>query len=87
MSGIRVPKRGEKREAAKEHKGGKSIKEHLMEMHREHGGDHMHVHMKGGKIVSHHVIDGECEGPHEHAGMGELASHMEKVMPEMDGEE
>lgn len=76
------------REDGQDEGGPGSVHEHLMAMHNEMGGRHMHVHQKDeNTVTTHHVDeDGKVQGPHDHANMEQLRAHMDKFLGEEEHE-
>ena len=60
---------------------------HAMMMHSKHGdgeAGHIHAHMDG--ATTHHVgMDGQVQGPNDHASVGEAADHMKQMLGEDGG--
>ena len=58
-----------------------SIKEHLEQMSKEHGGDHLHAMGHEGGYTVHKVSEGKkATGPHEVSTLGGVIGHLRDTM-------
>lgn len=71
-----------------EHETAPDVHEHLAAMHAATGNAHSHIeHHEDGTHTSHHVDrEGNVTGPHDHANLEALKSHMDQFLDE-EGQE